>query len=67
MILRSRKFTLFLLVFMFIGTLAFGQPGDPGGDPDENPVPITGIEFLIGAGMLFGAKKILSSRNKSKE
>lgn len=32
-------------------------PGDPGA-----PVPITGIEILIGAGVLLGAKRILSKR-----
>lgn len=41
------------------------QPGDPGGggDPD-NPVPITGIEYLIAAGAAFGAKKIYDKKKK---
>jgi hypothetical protein len=37
------------------------QPGDPG-DPDA---PITGIEYIIGLGGLYGVKKILAkSKNK---
>ncbi len=37
------------------------QPGDPGGDPD---VPLGGIELLIAAGALFGAKKWLDRGKK---
>lgn len=40
------------------------QPGDPGGDPD---VPISGIEVLIGAGALLGAKKIYTRRKSSQK
>lgn len=52
-----------LALTLFISLSAMAQPGDPGGDPD-NPVPITGIEWLIGAGALLGAKKLLN-RKKS--
>lgn len=39
----------------------YAQPGSPG-DPDA---PITGIEYIIGIGGLYGVKKILSkSKNK---
>lgn len=34
-----------------------GTPGLPPCDPGD-PVPITGIELLIGAGALLGAKKL---------
>jgi len=52
-----------LLVFVSLSlTLVVNaQPGDPGGDPD---VPLGGIELLIAAGALFGAKKWF---NKSKK
>jgi len=33
-----------------------GGKGPPCGNPPCNPVPITGIEYLIGAGALFGIR-----------
>lgn len=58
------KRLLYILIFT-IGSVSvsLAQPGDPDGDPDQ-PVPITGIEILIAAGGLFGAKKIIDSRRK---
>lgn len=52
---------LFLLIF--ICSVAFAQPGDPGVDPD---VPITGIEILLALGGALGIKKLFV-RNKPKE
>jgi len=51
------------LAILLIPGILFGQPGDPASDPD-NPVPITGIELLIGAGALFGAKKLMQRKPK---
>jgi len=59
------KSTLIFSVF-FMGYFSLNaQPGGPGGggDPD-NPVPITGIEYLIAAGAAFGAKKIYDKKKK---
>ncbi len=42
-----------------------GPPNNPGGDPD-NPVPITGIEVLLGMGAIFGAKKLNDFRKRNK-
>jgi hypothetical protein len=41
---------------MLVSATLFAQPGDPGGDPD---VPITGIEYLIGGGALYGIRTLL--------
>ena len=38
-----------------------GGPGNPGGDPD-NPVPLTGIEWLLIAGGILGAGKLLGRK-----
>jgi hypothetical protein len=38
-------------------------PGPPPPDP-EQPVPLTGIEILLGAGAALGVKKIIDSRKK---
>lgn len=58
--------TISLFLLIFIGIIIspiemHAQPGDPGGDPD---VPITGIEYLIGAGALFGLfRKYFQKKN----
>lgn len=50
-----------VIILIFSTTIAYTQPGDPGGDPD---VPITGIEILIGAGGALGVKKILDKKKR---
>lgn len=48
--------TFFLtLLFLSICLVSFAQPGDPGGDSD---VPISGIEWLLIGGGIFGARKV---------
>ena len=51
-----------LLVILFMSQQLFAQPGDPGGDPDA---PLGGIELLIAAGALFGAKKWFEKSKKN--
>ncbi len=53
--------SLLLFTVLSIGSLK-AQPGDPGGDPDQ-PVPLTGIEWLLLAGAGLGAGKLISKRN----
>jgi hypothetical protein len=62
----KRSFFLFCLVsFVCILSLpVFAQIGPPPPDPQQ-PVPITGIELLIGAGAALGVKKIMDSRKRS--
>ena len=43
------------------GPLPCGGPGQPPCGPGA-PVPITGIEILIGAGALLGAKRMIANR-----
>ena len=57
------KFFLLCLVIFSMHCSSFAQPSDPqNGTPD---VPITGIEILIGAGALIGARKIARLRRKN--
>lgn len=43
-----------------------GGPGG-GGDPGHGkPVPISGIEILIGGGILLGTKRLLAMRHRNK-
>lgn len=55
---------LLILLFVLLPLLGISQPGDPGGDPD---VPITGIEFLLGGGLLLGLKQIIAKIKSRKE
>ena len=54
---REKKVAIlcFFLLFAGLSITGFAQPGDPGGDPD---VPITGIEWLLVGGGIFGARKM---------
>jgi hypothetical protein len=62
------KSTLILKLFLTIAFVfavqvsVFSQVIPP--DPPTPDVPITGIEILIGAGALLGARKLMRSRNK---
>lgn len=53
-----------ILLFILLPLLGLSQPGDPGGDPD---VPITGIELLLGGGLILGLKRILAQIKSRKE
>jgi hypothetical protein len=60
----------FLVVILFFSLDLGAQPGGGGKCPPKNKnckqVPITGIEYLIGLGGLYGAKKLFSNRSKKK-
>ncbi len=60
--LKLKLFILCAVVFLMQG-IAFSQPppADPQTDPD---VPITGIELLIGAGAIIGARKLARLRKR---
>lgn len=50
-----------LITYSFIG---LGQPGG-GGDPGSGePVPISGIEYLLAAGAALGVRKWFNARKK---
>ena len=55
---------LLILFFVLLPLFGISQPGDPGGDPD---VPITGIEFLLGGGLILGLRKIMVKIKSRKE
>lgn len=60
--LRSAVIFLFFIL-IFTTTQVSAQPGDPGGgDPD---VPITGIEYLIGAGAFLGVRRLLKKNKRA--
>jgi hypothetical protein len=57
---------LALILFCFVLSSASAQPtgGDPNGGSAPG-VPITGIEYLIGLGGLYGLKKMLGPKKKT--
>lgn len=59
-----KKFII-IIYFIAVPLISIGQPTPPG-DPGDEPIPITGIEILLAAGGLFGAKKIYDNSRKEK-
>ena len=57
---------LFTVVLLTQTGVLFAQPGDPGGNPDT-PIPITGVEYLIGGGVLYGVRSLLKARKKQRD
>ena len=53
-----------ILLFVLLPLFGICQPGDPGGDPD---VPITGIEFLVGGGLILGLRRLIAQVKSRKE
>lgn len=63
--MKSNLILKLFLAFTFILLIqvtVFSQVIPP--DPPKPDVPITGIEILIGAGALIGARKIMRLRSK---
>jgi hypothetical protein len=54
---------LLIVPFLLFSLTAASQPGNPGGG--GKPVPITGIEVLIGLGGALGLKKMISKRKNN--
>lgn len=67
--LQVKKISMILSVLFLMGiSMVMAQPsgGDPGGGSDpDNPVPITGLEILLGLGGAYGAKKLIDQRKKT--
>lgn len=58
------KWIFSAVILIFISINVFSQPGG-GGSPGDNDVPITGIEWVLGAGALLGARKMYNRRKRS--
>lgn len=69
--MRVQKTIVVLLLFFAGMVQAIAQPGsnppgNPSSDPD-NPVPISGIEWLIAGGCALGLRKLLSTKKNTIE
>jgi len=56
------KYLTLSLFLILVAGVSFAQPGGGGPGGGGPPVPISGIEVLIGAGALWGAKKVRDYR-----
>jgi hypothetical protein len=59
------RFFALILFFCLVSDIN-AQPGDPNGGRPPG-VPITGIEYLLGIGGLYGLKKIMNRSKKNKD
>lgn len=69
--MTTRRILIFLLsvvaLFLWQSADVFGQPGGgPPGNPGnpDTPVPISGLEYLIGGGIVYGIRSLLKARKK---
>ena len=71
--MTRKGIVIFIMVIgsLFSSGLSQGQPppdpcdpGDPCNNPGQ-PVPLTGIELLVGAGIWLGVRKLNSGKLKS--
>lgn len=62
----SKGLKIFFLGTVFLALIPMAGWAQPGPPPDPD-VPITGIEFLLGGGVLLGLKKILNQIKSRKQ
>jgi hypothetical protein len=59
------KVLLASISLLLLSTLStYGQPGDT---PPPNPVPITGLEYLLIGGGAYGVSRLMKKKNKSED
>jgi drug/metabolite transporter (DMT)-like permease len=58
---KIKRLSIFVLLFGYAltGLAQPGGGGSPGGGP---PVPITGIEYLVGGGVLMGLRYLFNRK-----
>lgn len=60
---KLRYLLSFIVIGLLSGVSAIAQPPDPQlGDPDDNVVPITGLEYLLIAGGAMGGYKLFKKK-----
>ena len=66
--LESIKKTICALVIVMLSTGIYNSLAQPGSDPPDNPpVPISGIGYLLALGSAIGVKKIYDLRKHKKD
>jgi hypothetical protein len=61
-ILTSSRIISIAAILVLLGPSVIGQPQNPPPPDPDTPVPLTGTEFLLAAGVGYGIKKMLDRR-----
>jgi hypothetical protein len=61
--MKTLRIFLVVLFFNVISAALYAQPGDPD-PPGEDPVPITGLEWLLAGGGALGAYNVFKRKFK---
>jgi hypothetical protein len=61
--MRRIFFPLFFLLIFISASAQPRRPGPPPPDPGQ-PIPISGIEYLVAAGALWGGRQLLKKKNQ---
>ena len=60
--------TVSLGMLCITSQVSYAQPPDPGGDPDETPIPFDGgLSLVVAAGVGYGIKKVRDARKAKEE
>jgi hypothetical protein len=64
--MNNRKAVLIITFLLLMAINTYSQPGG-GGDPGGGqPVPLSGVEFLLGLGAALGVKRLMDLRKRTK-
>ncbi len=60
--------TICVGILCITSQVGYAQPPDPGGDPDETPIPFDGgLSLALAAGVGYGIKKVRDARKAKQE
>lgn len=58
---------IYIIIFSMSGFFAVAQPQPPNPADDPDAVPITGLEYLLVGGGIYGVSRLLNKRKSKNE